>query len=610
MTSPISSRLSALRAEMKKAGVDGLVVPRADEFLGEYVPACNERLAWITDFTGSAGLAVVLMDKAAFFTDGRYTLQATQQVDATLFEICSTSENQSPTPTMTPSQWVEKNLNGGKLGLYAWAHTPNALADTKKAKGYRSAASASGGSLVPLDKNPLDAAWKDRPAPPLTPAVPHPLEFSGKPSAEKRAELASALQNKGAATLAVMLPEEICWLLNVRGSDVPCTPFTLSYAIAHDNGKVDWFIDPRKISDETRQWVGRDVRIHGLEEFPSQLAALAKTGVRIWIDPADAPVRVQEIVAENGGGIVSAESPIQLMKAQKNAVEIEGTINAHIRDGAAETRFLAAILAPGAAAKLDEIAASDMLEKFRAEGKHFKGLSFDTISGAGGNGAIVHYRASEESKKPLLAGPVYLVDSGGQYLDGTTDITRTVAIDPAKVTPEMKDRFTRVLKGHIQVAMSVFPEGTSGKPLDDKARAALREVGLDYAHGTGHGVGSYLSVHEGPQNISSSTSSMALLPGMIVSNEPGYYKAGEYGIRIENLVLVIDTGRKDTDGKRLFAFRTLTQAPIDRALIEPSLLTAEEKAWLNDYHAGVRGTLTPLLDAKTSEFLKAATAPL
>jgi Xaa-Pro aminopeptidase len=609
MSNPIASRLSALRAEMKKAGVDGFVVPRADEFLGEYVPACSERLAWITGFGGSAGIAVVLMDKAAFFTDGRYTLQAREQLDPALFEIYSTAPNQDPTPTSTYTEWIGKALpSGAKLGLHAWVHTPNALADSKNHKGLRSAVAAANGSLVLLEDNPLDAAWEDRPAAPLTPAVPHPLEFAGKSSADKRREVVAALKEKDAAALAVMLPEEVCWLLNVRGNDVPYTPFTLSYALLHADMTVDWFIDPRKLSDETRKWVGSATRIHTLQDFTPQLAALAKKGGKIWIDPGDAPLHVQDVVLKNGGKTVMADSPIQLMKAQKNPVEIQGTINAHIRDGVAETRFLAAILAPGAAAKLDEISAADMLEKFRSEGQHFRGLSFDTISGAGGHGAIVHYRVTPETKKPLLFGPVYLFDSGGQYLDGTTDITRTVAVDPAKVTPEMKDRFTRVLKGHIQLAMSVFAEGTPGKQLDIKARAALKEVGLDYAHSTGHGVGSYLSVHEGPQNLSSPVT--PLIPGMIISNEPGYYKTGEYGIRIETLMLVIDTGEKDADGKRLFAFRTLTQAPVDRNLIEKSLLDAEEIKWLDDYHAGVRATLTPLLDPKTAAFLKDATAPI
>jgi Xaa-Pro aminopeptidase len=609
----MSKKLEALRAEMARLGVDGFIVPRADEFHGEYVPASNDRLAWITGFTGSAGSAVILKNKAALFTDGRYTLQAQAQVDKNDFEVCSLDDE--TVRKISPNEWIAQNLpSGAKLGVYAWAHAPRDIfyVHDGENKGLRPAAEKAGGQIVLLDENPLDAAWKDRPAPPRTPAVPHPLEFSGKPSSEKRADVAATLKAKDARALVIAFPEEICWLFNVRGNDVPCTPFSLSYAIVHADGTADWFIDQHKVPQETRQWVGGDVRIHDFGDFPQELQELARQGGKIWIDPSTAPVRVQNIVMASGARAIEAASPIQLMKSKKNAVELQGMINAHIRDGVAETRFLSAILAPGAAAKLDEISASDMLEGFRAKGDHFKGLSFDTISGAGGNGAIVHYRSTPETCQPLLSGPVYLVDSGAQYLDGTTDITRTVAVDPAKITPEMKDAFTRVLKGHIQVAMSVFPEGTTGVPLDVKARAALKETNLNYTHGTGHGVGSYLSVHEGPCSISS-RSTTPFEPGMIVSNEPGFYKTGEYGIRIENLVAVEDTGRKDEGGKRLFALRTLTLAPIDRNLTEPALLTQEELGWLNDYHETVRNTLLPhleKLDPPAAAYLKEATAPI
>jgi Xaa-Pro aminopeptidase len=599
------NKLADLRAEMAKRGVEGFFVPRADEFQGEYVPSRAERLAWITNFTGSAGYAVVLKDKAAFFTDGRYTLQARDQVNAKDFEICSVSEKQDPTPTIKPTEWIEKNLSpGAKFGIDPWVHTPN---DMKRIK---EAVEKAGGTLVFLNDNPLDAAWKDQPPAPLAPVVPHDLKYAGKSSEDKRDDLSAALTAKGADAIAITLPEEICWLLNIRGGDVPCTPFALSYAIAHRDGTVDWFIDQRKVTDETRQWAGPDVRLHDLNDFAPSLGALAKTGKKIWVDPGSAPVKAQEIVTSSGGGLVSEKSPLQLMKAKKNAVEIDGTIAAHIRDGVAVTKFLAAITGQGDAAKYDELSASDLLQKFREEGQNFRGLSFDTISGAGGNGAIVHYRSSPRTNKPLLAGPIYLVDSGAQYLDGTTDITRTVAVD--NVTAEMKEHFTRVLKGHIDVAMSVFPAGTVGSELDVKARAALKEVGLDYAHGTGHGVGSYLSVHEGPCGISPLSTTVPLEPGMIISNEPGYYKEGAYGIRIENLVTVVDTGKTDKDGKALLTFKTLTMAPIDRNLIEPSLLTKEELNWLNDYHAEVKKNILPLLKAepKAAAFLEKATEPL
>ncbi len=606
----MSDKLSKLRSEMKKRGIDGFYVPRADEFQGEYVPESNERLAWISGFGGSAGYAVILKDKAGFFTDGRYTIAARAQVDAKDFEICSVSENQGTIPTISPTEWIEKNLpRGATFGIDPWVHTPN---DAKKIK---EAVEKAGGTLIYLNDNPLDAAWENtntgRPAAPTTPAVPHPLQFSGKPSDDKRKDLADALEKKGADALAITLPEEICWLLNVRGNDVPCTPFVLSYAIAHKDGSVDWFIDAAKVSDETKEWVGDQVRLHDLADFSGHIEGLAKNGNKIWVDPASSPVKVSNIISKNNGKTVLDRSPIQLMKAKKNAVEIQGTINAHIRDGVAVTRFLSAISEQGAPAKYDEISASDLLEKFRSEGESFKGLSFDTISGSGGNGAIVHYRSTPETNQPLSSGPIYLVDSGGQYLDGTTDITRTLAVD--NVTPEMKEHFTRVMKGHIQVAMSIFPEGTTGDKLDVKARAALKEVGLDFAHGTGHGVGSYLSVHEGPCGISPRSTTVPLEVGMVISNEPGYYKEGAYGIRLENLVTVIDTGKKDADGKKLLGFKTLTQAPFDRNLVEPTLLTDDELKWLNDYHAEVRKNLLPLLekkDKKAAEFLKKATDPI
>ncbi len=599
-------KLADLRAEMKKRGVDGFFIPRADEFQGEYVPARADRLAWLTEFTGSAGFAVALADKAAFFTDGRYTLQARDQVDSKKFDICSVSEAQGTTPTVTPTEWIEKNLPaGGKFGIDPWVHTPSEV------KRIKDAVEKAGGELVLLNDNPLDAAWKTQPPAPLAPVVPHPLQFAGKSSDDKRDDLAAVLTAKGVDAIAITLPEEICWLLNIRGGDVPCTPFALSYAIAHKDGTVDWFIDDRKVTDDTKKWVGSDVRLQDLSAFAPALEALATAGKKIWIDPGSAPVKTEEIIKSAGATPHAEKSPLQLMKAKKNAVEIQGTINAHIRDGVAITRFLAALSGQGDAAKFDELSASDHLQKIREEGQYFRGLSFDTISGSAGNGAIVHYRSTPRTNQPLMTGAVYLCDSGAQYLDGTTDITRTFAVD--NVSAEQRENFTRVLKGHIQVAMSVFPEGTVGSVLDEKARKPLNDVGLDYAHGTGHGVGSYLSVHEGPCGISPRSTTVPLEPGMIISNEPGYYKEGEYGIRIENLVTVIDTGKKDADGKKLLAFDTLTLAPIDRTLIEPKLLDDAELKWLNDYHARVRTTLLPLVekvDAKAADFLKKSTEPI
>ncbi len=602
----MSDKLARLRTEMKKRGIDGFFIPRADEFQGEYVPACASRLEWLTGFTGSAGYAVVTTDKAGFFTDGRYTIQSRAQVDDADFQICSVSEKQDPIPTISPTEWIEKNLpKGGKFGIDPWLHTPN---EVKKIK---EAVEKAGGTLVFLNDNPLDAAWgSERPAKPQEPAFTHPLQFAGKASDEKRRDLAKALKDKDTDAITISLPEDICWLLNVRGNDVPCTPFVLSYAVAHKDGTVDWFVDDAKISDEVKAWVGADVRLHPVEDYGSFVETLSKSGKKIWVDPAATPSRIEQTIRDNGPSHAE-RSPLSLMKAKKNAVEISGTINAHIRDGVAITRFLAVLSEQGGAANHNEISASDLLESFRKEGEHFKGLSFDTISGSGSNGAVVHYRSTPETNQPLLSGPIYLCDSGGQYLDGTTDITRTMAVD--NVTPEMREHFTRVLKGHIQVAISVFPEGTTGDKLDVKARASLKEVGLDYAHGTGHGVGSFLSVHEGPCGISPRSTTVPLEPGMIISNEPGYYKEGAYGIRIENLITVVDTGQKDAQGNKLLGFKTLTMAPIDKNLIEQSLLTDEELNWLNAYHAEVRKNLLPLVekvDKKAAEFLKKSTDPI
>jgi Xaa-Pro aminopeptidase len=600
---PHPNKLADLRAEMAKRGVDGFYVPRADEFHGEYVPARADRLAWITEFTGSAGAAVVLKDKAGFFTDGRYTLQARKQVAKKDFDICSTVDGQGSSRKKLPSDWIAENLTkGAKFGIDPWVMTPNEVKTVKEA------VEKAGGTLVFLDSNPLDAAWKDQPAAPISPVVPQILQYAGETSDKKRKDLAAQLKQKGADALVIAFPEETCWLLNVRGGDVPCTPFALSYSIAHNDGTVDWFIDQRKLPSDTKNFLPKEVRLHDLSDFATELEVLAKEHKTIWVDPASAPVKAQTIVNDNGGTVVSERSPLQLLKALKNETELKGMAAAHIRDGAALTRFLAEIAKN--AGKYSEISASDKLQGFRAENEKFRGLSFDTISGAGGNGAVIHYRSTPETNQPVTAGPVYLVDSGAQYLDGTTDVTRAVAV--GKPTAEMKENFTRVLKGHIDVAMAEFPAGTTGDKLDVKARASLKEVGLDYAHGTGHGVGSYLSVHEGPCGISSAATSVPLQPGMVISNEPGYYKEGEYGIRIESLVTVVNTGKKDADGKDLLALKTLTMAPIDRNLIEPSMLTGDELKWLNDYHAEVRKNLEPLLtkDAQAEAFLKEATAPI
>jgi Xaa-Pro aminopeptidase len=586
---PRPARLGLLRRELAARGLDGFIVPRADEHQGEYVPPCGQRLAWLTGFTGSAGLAIVLRDRAALFVDGRYTLQAAAQVGAALFEIRHLIEE-------PPPGWVGGVLTAGAvLGYDPWLHTPNEI------ERFRSAAENSGAVLRAVEDNPVDRAWSDRPAAPIAPVVPHPERFAGESARSKRTRLGRALP---AVAAVLTMPESIAWLLNIRGADVPHTPLPLSFAILRRDGSVTLFIDRRKLAPGLERHLGNEVTAAPPEQLGPALDELAAEGGIVQVDPATAASWVFDRLGV-GAKIHRAADPCLLPKACKNEAEVEGTRTAHRRDGAALTRFLAWLAREAPKGGLSEIAASDRLEAFRREGEHFRDLSFPTISGAGSNGAIVHYRAMPETEKCLEPGTLYLLDSGAQYLDGTTDVTRTIAI--GKPTQEMRDRFTRVLKGHIALALARFPKGTTGTQLDAFARRALWQEGLDYDHGTGHGVGSYLGVHEGPQRISKAPNGQALLPGMIVSNEPGYYKTDAYGIRIENLVLVQPSaGSAERD---MLGFETLTLAPIDRNLIEPSLLDEEEIAWLDAYHARVRKTLTPLIDPETATWLSAATEP-
>ncbi|MDE2228975.1 MAG: aminopeptidase P family protein [Alphaproteobacteria bacterium] len=591
-----AEKLAQLRAELIRQGVAGFIVPRADEHQGEYVPPSAERLAWLTGFTGSAGLAVVLRDKAAVFVDGRYTLQAEAQVDGALYQRRHLVEQPA-------ADWIAANLRSGEtLGYDPWLLTPG---DVER---YRAACTRAGGKLAPLAANPVDAVWRDRPAPPLAPMVPHPLEFAGKSSADKRRELAQKLAADKLDAAVLTAPDSIAWLLNIRGGDVAYSPLSLSFAILHADASVDLFIDRRKRSSELARHLGNAVRCVEPAELGPALDALGRDKRRVLADPATCASWIVNRLAQAGAAIQRGADPCQLPKACKNKVELEGARRAHRRDGAAMTRFLAWLAREAPSGNLAEIAVSDRLEQFRARGEHFRGLSFPTISGAGANGAVVHYHASPASERRLEPGSLYLVDSGAQYLDGTTDITRTVAI--GQPSAEMRDRFTRVLKGHIALASCRFPQGTTGPQLDALARKPLWDAGLDYDHGTGHGVGSYLGVHEGPQRISKLPNLQPLLPGMIVSDEPGYYKTGAYGIRIENLVVVTPVDGAPGNGKAMLGFETLTLAPLDRALIEPKLLDAAESAWIDAYHARVRTELTPLLDKETAAWLVAATRPL
>ncbi len=507
----------------------------------------------------------MLRDRAALFVDGRYTLQAAAQVDTSLFEIHHLIDE-------PPARWIAAALKPGAVLAYdPWLHTPHEV------ERFRAAAEKAGAALRALPDNPLDRVWPGRPAPPIAPVVPHLERFAGESAQSKRTRIGRALQEDGVAAVVLTMPESIAWLLNIRGGDVPHTPLPLSFAVLRRDGAVALFIDRRKLVRGIERHFGNAVTVSPPEALGPALDELAAEGGRIQADPASAASWVFDRLEAAGAKIHRAADPCLLPKACKNPVECDGTRAAHRRDGAALTRFLAWLAREAPRGGLSEIAASDRLEALRRENEYFRDLSFPTISGAGSNGAIVHYRATPESEKRLEPGSLYLLDSGAQYLDGTTDVTRTIAI--GEPSQEMRDRFTRVLKGHIALALARFPKGTTGTQLDAFARHALWQKGLDYDHGTGHGVGSYLGVHEGPQRISKAPNGQALLPGMIVSNEPGYYKTGAYGIRIENLVLV-----QPADGsaeREMLGFETLTLAPIDRNLIDPSLLDEDEIAWLD-----------------------------
>jgi Xaa-Pro aminopeptidase len=579
---------------MVAANVDGFIVPLNDEFHGEAAPAAAERLKWLTGFTGSAGVAVVLKDKAAIFVDGRYTLQVRNEVDTDLFTPRHVSEEPM-------SAWLSENMSMGEtLAVDPWLHTENNMTSLKKVT------AGIGVQIKSVSPNLIDRAWEDRPPAPLALIEPHEERFAGESAASKRNRIATMLTERKADAIIHTLPDVIAWLLNLRGADLPCTPFALGFAITHQDATVDLFMDEIKFAPTLREHLGNMVRVHPPAEFEQALRSL--TGKKVQIDPTVTSQYIVDQLIEAKAEIIRAEDLCLLPKATKNAVEVEGTRKAHIRDGAAVAQFLHWLSVNGSSGTVDELAAEGKLRSFRETGENFRDLSFNTISGAGPNGAIVHYRANEASNRLLEPGSLYLVDSGAQYLDGTTDITRTIAI--GEPSAEMRNRFTLVLKGHIALARAIFPKGTTGSQLDTLARAPLWSAGLDYDHGTGHGVGSYLSVHEGPQRISKMPSAVALAPGMIISNEPGYYKTGEYGIRIENLVTVREVPPPEGAERVTYGFETLTFAPIDKTLVEKSLLNDAEIAWLNSYHFEVREKLSPLIEGDVAEWLQRATAPL
>jgi Xaa-Pro aminopeptidase len=591
------ARLALLRAELARRELDGFLVPHADEHQGEYLPPRSHRLAWLTGFTGSAGLAVVLGDRAVIFVDGRYTLQVRAQVDEALFQPRHLIDQ-------PPHSWLEENLSDGlRLGYDPWLHTRDQVAGLEKA------AAKAGAALIPCPDNPLDHVWADQPPPPIAPIEPHGDDYAGRSSAEKRLELGQELAKQGADSAVLTMPDSIAWLLNLRGADVSHTPLPLSFALLAADGTVDWFVDRRKLAPGLEAHLGNGVALHPPEALGERLDDLGGAGRPVLADPATAAAWIFQRLEAAGARVVEGADPCQLPKAKKNPVELDGIRAAHRRDGAALTNFLAWLDRTAALRAGDdgvsEIEAMDQLAWFRRQDPLFRDLSFDTISGSGPNGAIVHYRATEASNRRLGRGELFLVDSGAQYPDGTTDVTRTVAIGGP--SQEMRERFTLVLKGHIALATQRFPRGTTGSQLDTLARAALWQAGLDFDHGTGHGVGHYLGVHEGPQRISKAPNKVPLEPGMVVSNEPGYYKTGAYGIRIENLVTVVESEKHDGEEREMLCFETLTLAPIDLNLVEPSLLNARETAWLDGYHARVRETLVPLVDGATAQWLIHAT---
>ncbi len=584
-------RLEALRAELLHRKLDGFVVPRADEHQGEYVAPRARRLEWLTGFSGSAGMAVVLKERAAIFVDGRYTLQVRAEVDTVRFEPMHLIDE-------PPGRWLGEVLRKGqRIGFDPWLHTPDQV-DT-----LRHGCDRAGADLVPCETNPVDTLWTDRPGPPLAPVVPHAVEHAGRAAADKRADVATILAEERIDAAVLSDPASVAWLLNIRGDDVEFTPLPLCFAILHADARVELFLDPAKPSAGLAAHLGPEVAIRPPAELPAALDALTDRLVRI--DRATAPFAVAERLRAAGARVDRAADPCALPKACKNEVELAGARAAHRRDGAALVRFLAWL---DGREGVDELAAADRLEDFRRRGELFRGLSFPTIAGAGPNGAIVHYRSTPATNRRLEKGALFLLDSGAQYLDGTTDVTRTVAIGPAG--DEERRRYTLVLKGHIAVSTALFPAGTAGHQLDVLARAALWSEGLDYDHGTGHGVGSFLSVHEGPQRISKSgVLPVALKPGMILSNEPGYYKTGAYGIRIENLVAVAEADVPGAE-RGMLRFETLTLVPYDRALIDAALLTAGERAFVDAYHARVAAEIGPLVDTATRAWLDRATAPL
>lgn len=591
-------RVAKLREKLAEQGLDGFLVPRADEHQGEYVPPRAQRLGWLTGFTGSAGAALILKDSAYIFVDGRYELQVRAQTDPKVFAYESLISN-------PPASWLAENGKGLTIGFDPWLHTID------EARALRDALENQGGKLVAVTRNPVDAIWDDQPEAPLAPVTIQPARFAGYEARDKIGEMQTAIEATGASATVLTDPSSVAWVFNIRGKDVSNTPLPLSFAIIPAEGEPELFIDERKLAIEPRAYLTQLAKLSAPADLEGHLGARAAKGEAILLDPALAAEKLRLVVEASGGNVIEGKDPARLPRAVKNEAELAGSRAAHARDGVAMVNFLSWIDAqkPGT---VDEIGAAQKLEEYRAKaGQDFQmpleDISFDTISGAGPDGAIIHYRVNTDTNRKLQDGELYLVDSGAQYRDGTTDITRTVAIGAVK--PETVRAFTLVLKGMIAVTTARFPKGTRGQDIDALARIALWKHGFDYAHGTGHGVGSYLSVHEGPQNISR-RGVQELLPGMILSNEPGYYKPGAFGIRIENLIIVRQAEVPQGGDLPMLGFETLTFCPIDRRLIDKALLTQEEIDWLNAYHATVREKLSGHLDKGQRKWLEAATAQI
>ncbi len=590
-----AERVASLRQEMVRCGLNGFLVPRTDEYQGEYVADYAERLRWLSGFSGSAGLAIVLEDRAAIFVDGRYTIQVREQVDEAVFTPMHLIEE-------PPAEWLAGAVGDGQtIGYDPW------LLTAAQADKFRKACEGAGASFEPVGANLVDAIWPDQPDRPAASVSLQPMQFAGRSSEDKIADIRATLKQRGADAAVLTMPDSVAWAFNVRGQDIAHTPVSLSYAVVHADDPATVFIDAARVPEDVAASLAKTAELAAPDGFEAALAALGEAQAAVSVDADTAPERVRAVLRESGARVVAGRDPCTMPKACKNPVEIDGARAAHRRDGAAMVRFLAWFERAAPAGGLDEIAVARKLEDFRAATGELKDISFDTISAAGPHAAIPHYKVSTASNRPISAGEIFLIDSGGQYQDGTTDITRTVAV--GEPTGEMRDRFTRVLKGMINLSRVRFPAGTTGGNLDVLARQALWDAGLDFDHGTGHGVGSYLSVHEGPARFSK-IDATKLRTGMILSNEPGYYKAGEFGIRIENLVTVREPEAL-ADGERdMHWLETLTLCPIDRRLVDAALLGEAETAWLNAYHARVRDELSPMVDGEDTAWLAEATGAL